>query len=97
MSIALSISALLFSVYGVLSLGVGLFVPFAFRASYAGHGVGPPGLFHSRPDAVLFGSRPLADHASPPPGRVPTLMPNLNQDVGWAPNTWFGAPLSGNG
>src|SRR5206468_3071870 len=49
------------SVYGFLSLGVGLIVPFAIRASHAGLRAGPPGLFHSRPDAVLFGSRPLAD------------------------------------
>lgn len=60
MSPALIASAVLFGLCGLLSLAVGLFVPFAIRGG-GSNNPGPPGLFHPRPDAVLFGSEPLAE------------------------------------
>ena len=59
MSPALIVSAVLFGLLAALSLVVGLFVPFAIRAN-GGH-PGPPGLFHPRPDAELFGSEPVGE------------------------------------
>lgn len=59
MSSALIVSAVLFGALAALSLVVGLFVPFAIRAN--GIHPGPPGLFHPRPDAELFGSEPVGD------------------------------------
>jgi hypothetical protein len=61
MSLALIASAVLFGLCGLLSLAVGLFVPFAIRAGGSGL-AGPPGLFHPRPDAALFGSEPISEH-----------------------------------
>lgn len=61
MSAALTASAFLFGMNAVLRLGVGLFVPFAIRSGGSRH-PGPPGLFHPRPDAALFGSEPIAEH-----------------------------------
>ena len=59
MSTALIVSAVLFGLLAALSLVVGLFAPFAIRAS--GGRPGPPGLFHPRPDAALFGSEPVGE------------------------------------
>jgi hypothetical protein len=53
-------SAMGFALIALLRLGVGLFVPFAIRAGPSTH-PGPPGLFHPRPDAALFGSEPISD------------------------------------
>lgn len=60
MSAALTASVVLFGLNAFLRLGVGLFVPFAIRSGGATQ-VGPPGLFHPRPDAALFGPEPIAD------------------------------------
>lgn len=60
MSPALTVSAIVFSLTALLRLGVGLFVPFAIRLGGSSH-PGPPGLFHPRPDAALFGSEPIAE------------------------------------
>lgn len=46
-------AAALFALYGVLSIAVGTFVPFAIRR---GNSAGGFGLFHPRPDRILFGS-----------------------------------------
>lgn len=64
MSPALTASAVLFGLSAFLRLGVGLFVPFAIRSIGSSH-PGPPGLFHPRPDAALFGSEPIAEHDAP--------------------------------
>lgn len=64
MSPALTASAILFGLSAFLRLGVGLFVPFAIRAGGSSH-PGPPGLFHPRPDAALFGSEPIAERDAP--------------------------------
>ena len=68
MSPALVVSAVLFGLLATLSLVVGLFAPFAIRAS--GGRLGPPGLFHPRPDAALFGSEPVGERDA---SRVRTL------------------------
>ena len=68
MSPALIVSAVLFGLLAALSLVVGMFVPFAIRAN-GGH-PGPPGLFHPRPDAALFGSEPVGERDA---SRVRTL------------------------
>ena len=60
MAPALTISVLPFGVCGALSLAVGLFVPFAIRSDGAS-APGPPGLFHPRPDAAVFGSEAVGE------------------------------------
>ena len=68
MTPALIVSAVFFGLLGALSLVVGLFVPFAIRGG--GGQPGPPGLFHPRPDAVLFGPEPVSERDA---ARVRTL------------------------
>ena len=68
MTPALILSAVFFGLLGGLSLVVGLFVPFAIRGG-GGH-PGPPGLFHPRPDAALFGPEPVGERDA---ARVRTL------------------------
>jgi len=58
MTPALTLSAVCFSLTALLRIGVGLFVPFAIRGGGSTR-PGPPGLFHPRPDAALFGSQPI--------------------------------------
>jgi hypothetical protein len=64
MSPVLTASAILFGLSAFLRLGVGLFVPFAIRSAGSSH-PGPPGLFHPRADAALFGSEPIAERNAP--------------------------------
>ena len=59
----LVVSAVLFAIYGVASVGVGLMLLFVVR--HDEHQVGF-GLFHHRPDAAVFGSRPLPDDLQRP-------------------------------
>ena len=63
MSPALIVATALFGLLAVLRLVVGLFVPFAVRAG--GGRPGPPGLFHPRPDAAVFGSEPIGERDAP--------------------------------
>lgn len=63
MSPALTAAVILFGSCGALSLAVGLFVPFVIRSGDAS-GPGPPGLFHPRPDAAVFGPEPVGERDS---------------------------------
>lgn len=69
------VSVVLFGLVAILRLGVGLFVPFAIRSGASSHPC-PPGLFHPRPDAVVFGSE------TPVKGAHAPLKPSREEN--WA-------------